>query len=300
MPKRNKIEKSNQKVDLKELRKLKKNFLILLDKDEDFRHEVRGILGYKDIIDEIRTLRKDFNEFVKLSEKHWEENNKRWKENEKRWQENNKKWEENEKRWQENQEELRKLREDLNNLRKDFNEFVKLSEKRWEENQKRWEENEKRWQENEKRWQEADRKFKWIMTALEDIRDAIGGGFEYYTARVVKLILKERGFESYVRANVNLRIDGKYKEVDIFCDEPLVIGEVKVKLSSQEEMLEKLDKLEEVGKWLKESTGSDIYMKVFAVEFISSDLLKVLQDEAEKRNIYLIVGREIEKIEVLI
>ena len=38
--------------------------------------------------------------------------------------------------------------------------------------------------------QELFREVKWLHGALIDIRDALGGGFEYYTANVVRAILR--------------------------------------------------------------------------------------------------------------
>jgi hypothetical protein len=153
---------------------IRKEIIRLLKEDESFRYEVLGLLGIRYLMDELRKLSEDFNRFIRLSERRRRVNEKRWRENAKLWEEN----------------------------------F-----KRWEENDRRWRENEKRWQENFKRWENADKTFKWLINALTDIRDALGGGFEYYSGRVVKLLMKERGIDCDIRVNVTLPIDG-YKEVD--------------------------------------------------------------------------------------
>jgi hypothetical protein len=189
---------------------IRKELIRLLKEDESFRYEVLGLLGIRDLMDELRKLREDFNRYIRLSERRWRENEKRWRENAKLWEENFKRWEEN--------------------------------DRRWKENEKRWEENEKRWEENFKRWENADKTFKWLINALTDIRDALGGGFEYYSGRVVKLLMKERGIDCDIRVNVTLPIDG-YKEVDIFCSDPLIVGEVTVTLRSIEEAKNQLEKL---------------------------------------------------------
>ena len=340
-------------------RDLRSEFIRLLKEDERFRYEVLGLLGLREIVDELRKLRRDFNRYIKLSEerwrkneerwrknekrwqenaklweenfKRWEENEKRWKENEKRWEENNRRWEENEKRWQENfkrweenekkweinarlwEENFKRWEENEkrwqeNDKRWELN--AKLWEenfKRWEENEKRWKENEKRWEENDKRWElnfklweenfkrweEADKKFKWLMNALTELRDAVGGGFEYYTSRVVKLIMKERGIDCDVRANVTLPIDG-YKEVDIFCDEPLIVGEVTVSLRSIEEAKNQLEKLYIGVAAAEKLTNKKVYLKVLAVEFAKEEVANFLKEISEKEGIYLILGREID------
>lgn len=51
------------------------------------------MLGLDTIISELKKLREDFQTFVKLEERRWEENNRRWEENNKRWEEAYKRFE---------------------------------------------------------------------------------------------------------------------------------------------------------------------------------------------------------------
>ncbi|PLJ78209.1 hypothetical protein [Infirmifilum sp. SLHALR2] len=245
---------------------LKLELLRLLREDEEFRLAVAGLLGLGEILEELRKLREDFNAFVRESEKRWEENARRWEENAKRWEENEKRWEELNKRWEEN---------------------ARL----WEENMRRWEENAKRWEENARRWEEADRKFRWLMTALAEIRDSLGGAFEYYTANVVKALLSERGFICGVRVNVTLPVDG-FREVDVFCPEPLVVGEATTSLRTIEEAERELAKLMSNVEAAERFTGGKAYVKVLAVETAPADVVEHLRRRAAELNVYLIVGRE--------
>jgi hypothetical protein len=48
---------------------LRKELIRLLKEDESFRYEVLGLLGIRDIMDELRKLRKDFNHFMRLGER---------------------------------------------------------------------------------------------------------------------------------------------------------------------------------------------------------------------------------------
>jgi hypothetical protein len=54
--------------------------------------------------------------------------------------------------------------------------------------------------------------------------------------------MKERGIDCDIRVNVTLPING-YKEVDIFCSDPLIVGEVTVTLRNIEEAKNQLEKL---------------------------------------------------------
>jgi DNA repair exonuclease SbcCD ATPase subunit len=238
---------------------IRKEIIRLLKEDESFRYEVLGLLGIRDLMDELRKLREDFNRYIRLSERRWRENEKRWRENAKLWEENFKRWEEN--------------------------------DRRWKENEKRWEENEKRWEENFKRWENADKTFKWLINALTDIRDALGGGFEYYCGRVVKLLMKERGIDCDIKVNVTLPIDG-YKEVDIFCSDPLIVGEVTVTLRSIEEAKNQLEKLNIAVNSAEKFTNKKTYLKVLSVEYSNEKVANYLKEKCKEEGIYLILGRE--------
>jgi hypothetical protein len=55
-----------------------------------------------------------------------------------------------------------------------------------------------------------------MIAALSEIGYALGGGFGYFAARVVKSVLRKRGVGCDVRINVTLPVDG-FREVDLFC-----------------------------------------------------------------------------------
>ena len=210
---------------------LKKRIIDLLREDEEFRLAVTGLLGLDAILLELKKLREDFNKFIELEEKRWEENRLRWEEQERRWEENNRRWEENNKRW----EELNKRWEENN--------------KRWEENWRRWEEQEKRWEENNKRWEEAYRRFEAIEAELARLSKAVaeigvvlgsigrrwGRDLERAVLEIYRHALEERGIEpGKVEKFVYVDSEGKYYkkgariEVDIYVhDERLYLIEVK-------------------------------------------------------------------------
>jgi hypothetical protein len=258
----------------------KRRFLKALETDEEFRLAVAGLLGLGEILQELRDLRRRMDRYIRISERRWREWRETWRkfleENERRWEENEKRWEENDKRWQMWYETWRK--------------FLEENEKRWEENRKRWEENEKRW--------EAQFSFnRWVRSALTEIRDALGGGFEYFAARVVEAVLRERGVECSVRVNVTLPVDG-FKEVDLFCPEPLVVGEVSVAVRSVEEtegLLEQLRRAAEAGEKL---TKRRPYLKVLAVEFAPRDVAEYLKARCEGEGVYLILGRDYDRLNI--
>ncbi|MGC8994599.1 MAG: hypothetical protein ACP5J0_04280 [Pyrobaculum sp.] len=57
---------------------LREEFLRLLEEDEEFRMAVAGYLGLREVLEELRRLREDFNKFVKERQVRWEEANRRF------------------------------------------------------------------------------------------------------------------------------------------------------------------------------------------------------------------------------
>ncbi len=269
----------------------KRRFLKALETDEEFRLAVAGLLGLGEILRELRDLRRRMDRYIRLSERRWREWRETWKkfleENEKQWEENRKRWEENDKRWQMWYETWRK--------------FLEENERRWKENEKRWLTWYETWrkflEENEKRWEAQFSFNRWVRSALTEIRDALGGGFEYFVARVVETVLRERGVECSVHVNVTLPVDG-FKEVDLFCPEPLVVGKVSVAVRSVEEaegLLEQLRKAAEAGEKL---TKRRPYLKVLAVEFAPRDVAEYLKMRCEGEGVYLILGRDYDRLNI--
>ena len=196
---------------------------------------------------------------------------------------------------------LGEILQELKDLRERMDRYIKLNEKRWRKWYKTWnkflKEHEIRWEENRKRWEEQFRFNRWVQSALTEIRDALGGGFEYFAARVVEAVLRERGVECSVRVNVTLPVDG-FKEVNLFCPEPLVVGEVSVAVRSVEEaegLLEQLRRAVEAGEKL---TSRRVYLKVLAVEYAPKDAADYLRKQSEKEEIYLILGREYDRLNI--
>jgi hypothetical protein len=203
---------------------------------------------------------------------------------------------------------LGEILRELRDLRRRMDRYIRLSERRWrewretwrkflEENERRWEENRKWWEENEKLWEAQFSFNRWVRSALTEIRDALGGGFEYFAARVVEAVLRERGVECSVRVNVTLPVDG-FKEVDLFCPEPLVVGEGSVAARSVEEaegLLEQLHRAAEAGEKL---TKRRPYLKVLAVEFAPRDVAEYLKARCEGEGVYLILGRDYDRLNI--
>ncbi|WP_161997923.1 hypothetical protein, partial [Escherichia coli] len=82
--------------------------------------------------------------------------------------------------------------------------------------------------------------------------------------------------------HVNLPVDG-YKEVDVFCDDPLIVAETSLSLRSIEEAEKKIEKLELAAKSAEKLTGKKIFMKFFSVEFATKEVIEFLREKAQEK-----------------
>jgi len=245
----------------------------------------------REVAEALKALADYLREFVKQQQKFNEELKKFIDEQEKRWEENEKRWVEAYKRFEAIEGEIARLREDLNKLREDFNKFAAMQEKRWEENEKRWRENDAKW-ERAFRFIEEQLKFnRWVERALSEIRESLGGAYEYYTAHWIELHLAEKGYECKALVNVTLPINGG-KEIDVICRDPLVVGEATVSIKSIEDAERKIAKLLEAVEAAEKFYGRKAYMKVLAVENTPEEVAAYLKRRAEELEIVLVLGRE--------
>jgi len=105
--------------------------------------------------------------------------------------------------------------------------------------------------------------------------------------------MKERGIDCDIKVNVTLPIDG-YKEIDIFCSDPLIVGEVTITLRSIEEAKNQLEKLNIATNAAEKFTNEKTYLKVLSVEFANEEVANYLKGKMQRRrNLFNIRKRTI-------
>ncbi|MFP3190059.1 MAG: hypothetical protein RXR31_01805, partial [Thermoproteota archaeon] len=184
-----------------------------------------------------------------------------------------------------------------------FDEIVKRLEehdRKFDEIVKRLEEHDRKFitleEQMRKGFEETERYLKYLTATLEDIKRSIGISLEYYTSNFVEMILKEKGFKDFVvGAHVSLFNPNNktFREIDILCVEPLVVGEVTTVLTSIENAERELNKLLDNTRFVEEFFGKKHFMKLLAVENTTEEVLKYLKSKAKELNITLITGREV-------
>ncbi|MEM1570113.1 MAG: hypothetical protein QXH47_03020 [Candidatus Bathyarchaeia archaeon] len=241
---------------------LKKELLRLLEEDEEFRFAVAGLLGLRELMEELRrlwmevkALREDYN---KRFEEHREELKSLRAEQEKLWMEVKALREGQEKLW----ENVTKLWEEVRELRRDFREM--------REEQRR------------------------LRASFETFGKALNVTFEHYTCSFVKLMLENMGYFDVEIDRKVLLHDGRIYEVNVFSEDPLVVGEVTLYLENLDVARNELNKLSERIEIAEKLAGKKAMLKLLAVGNASKDVLEYLKEECRRMNIKLIFGREFE------
>jgi len=216
----------------------KLRILKTLEVDIEFRYAIAGYLGIREILEELRRLREDFNTFVKEQEKRWEENNRRWEEAIKRLEEHSRRLEEHSRILAEHSKRLEELSKRLEEFTKRVEEHSRILEK----HSQVLEEHSRRLEELSKRVEGLDRRVERLEIAVGELKVAVGSmgrrmgrDLELLVLNLYRDSIERFGIDVKRIEKVSIRDrEGKYLsrdakiEVDIYMsDETVYMVEVK-------------------------------------------------------------------------
>jgi predicted nuclease with TOPRIM domain len=176
--------------------KLKREFIELLETDKEFRYTVAGYLGLSEVL---RRMDRMEERMLALEERML-------------------KLEERMLRVEENQERLWE------------------AVKRLEENQERLWEAVKRLEENQRKLWEAvkgleegqNKLWRYVKSGFKELREMLGVTFEATARAFIDVLLDEMGYPEASVSVKHFAVDGEVVEVDAFCEDPLVVGEIPI------------------------------------------------------------------------
>ncbi|MEL9998056.1 MAG: hypothetical protein QXH99_06150 [Sulfolobales archaeon] len=288
---------------------VKRTFIELLEKDVEFRYAVAGYLGLSEILrsieklwEEVRSLREEVRKLWENQNKLWENQNRLWEEVRSLREETKKLWENQNRLW----EEVKALREGQNKLWENQNKLWENQNRLWEEVKALREGQNKLWEEVRglrEDFRRLERRVSRLERGMSSLAMTVGVTLDYYTAAFIEELLRDLGIpEEKIRIKVNIVLrnpEGVEREVDIFNRDPLIVGEVTTYIGSVEGVKEEVGKVLEDVRFVESMFGSKVYMAVLAVENISEDVVKYLEDECRRYNIRLVYGREIPRLDRL-
>jgi len=272
-------------------RRLKKEFLDLLEKDLEFRYAVAGFLGFSEILRRLDEHDKKFEEILAETRALREDQHKLWEGQNKLWENANKLW-----------EEVKSLREDQHRLWEEVRGLREGQSRLWEEVKALREDQHKLWEEV-RGLREVYVKLEGRVTGLEravaTLARTVGATLNDFVASFVEEMLRLSSVpEEKIKVSASARIvyGETVREVDLFNVDPLVVGQVTTYISSIDEAKSELDKLLEDVRFIERITGKKVFMAILAVENAPSDVVEFLEAECEKLGLKFIPGRLITKI----
>ncbi|MBS7635422.1 hypothetical protein KEJ34_08100 [Candidatus Bathyarchaeota archaeon] len=243
--------------------KLKREFIELLEKDVEFRYTVAGYLGLSEILKRLDRLEEGH-------EKIWGEIMSLREDQKKLWEGQNRLW-----------EEIKSLREDQRRL--------------WENQSKLWENQNRLWEEVKALRLEQERMHKYMITGFRELSRTLGVTFEDHVAAFLEVMLEEMGYEGARIGKKYFVHEGEVKEVNIFCEEPLVIGEATVSIRSIDEAEKEIEKIVERVRIVEEKYGRKPLLTILSVARVTPEASGVLRTLAEKSGVKLVLAKEIEE-----
>jgi uncharacterized protein YoxC len=292
--------------------RLRRQFLKLLEEDKEFRYTVAGYLGLGEILKRLdsieENIRKIWEEIRGLregQERLWEGQNRLWEEvkalregQEKLWDGQNKLW-----------EEVKQLREGQNKLWEEVKALREGQEKLWEEvkllregQNKLWEGQNRLWEEvkalregQEKLWASHRRLENYMRSAFGELRTALGVTYEMHAAAYLTMMLYEMGYEKAEVVSKSFVEDGEIVEVDLFNEEPLVVGEVTLAVKDVGDAEREVEKVMRRVGLVERIFGRRVFMAVLSVANLYPEAADILKSLAARNGIRLILGREIKE-----
>jgi uncharacterized protein YoxC len=292
--------------------RLRRQFLKLLDEDKEFRYTVAGYLGLGEILKRLdsieENIRKIWEEIRGLregQEKLWEGQNRLWEEvkalregQEKLWDGQNKLWEEV-KQLREGQnklwEEVKALREGQEKLWEEVKQLREGQNKLWEGQNRLWEEVKALREGQEKLWASHRRLENYMRSAFGELRTALGVTYEMHAAAYLTMMLYEMGYEKAEVVSKSFVEDGEIVEVDLFNEEPLVVGEVTLAVKDVGDAEREVEKVMRRVGLVERIFGRRVFMAVLSVANLYPEAADTLKSLTARNGIRLILGREIKE-----
>jgi predicted nuclease with TOPRIM domain len=285
--------------------RLRRQFLKLLDEDKEFRYTVAGYLGLGEILrrldsieENIRKIWEEIRGLREGQEKLWEGQNRLWEEvkalregQEKLWDGQNKLW-----------EEVKQLREGQNKLWEEVKALREGQEKLWDGQNKLWEGQNRLWEEvkalregQEKLWASHRRLENYMRSAFGELRTALGVTYEMHAAAYLTMMLYEMGYEKAEVVSKSFVEDGEIVEVDLFNEEPLVVGEVTLAVKDVGDAEREVEKVMHRVGLVERVFGRRVFMAILSVANLYPEAADTLKSLTARNGIRLILGREIKE-----
>ncbi|MCC6065055.1 MAG: hypothetical protein LM576_03645, partial [Thermofilum sp.] len=165
--------------------------------------------------------------------------------------------------------------------------------KLWREVRRMREDQRKLWESHEKLSSRVDRLERYVRSGFEGLQRALRYTFEDFASGFVKVMLEDMGYPGARVGRGYVLHEGRVLEVDILCEDPLVVGEATLKVETPEEAEAEVAKLLERAEAAKRVYGREPLLKVLCVARAEPAAAETLRKLAAAHGIKLAMGEEI-------
>jgi DNA repair exonuclease SbcCD ATPase subunit len=261
---------------------LKEQILDLLEKDREFRYAVAGLIGLQEILQRLDRHEEIMQKMLERLDRH-EETIQKMLQRLDRHEEIMQKMLE---RLDRHEESIKRLWEEVKALREN-------QEKLWENQNKLWLEV-KELREGQKRLErELQNTRNYMMRGFREIKSSLRKSFHGSAAAFVEFLLAEMGYDASVDRKIFVQ-ENEPVEIDLFCERPLVVGEVTLKIESEEDAKKELEKLMKKVRIAERIFGKPEFI-FLVVANASKEAEGLLRKICGERGIRLVLGKEIEE-----
>jgi hypothetical protein len=168
-----------------------------------------------------------------------------------------------------------------------------------EERMLRVEENQERLWEAVKRLEEGqNRLWRYVKSGFKELREMLGVTFEATARAFIDVLLDEMGYPEASVSVKHFAVDGEVVEVDAFCEDPLVVGEITDYIKSRDEAESEVEKLRSRISLVERRYGRRVMLALLVVATAFEEVSSHLREVAGRNGILVVLSREIrEKLE---
>ena len=140
--------------------------------------------------------------------------------------------------------------------------------------------------------------WKYVDSGFRGLREMLGVTFEATARAFIDVLLDEMGYPEASVSVKHFAVDGEVVEVDAFCEDPLVVGEITNYIKSRDEAESEVEKLRDRVSLVEGRYGRRVMLAVLVVATASEEVSSHLREVAGRNGILVVLGREIrEKLE---
>jgi hypothetical protein len=134
-----------------------------------------------------------------------------------------------------------------------------------------------------------------VYSGFKGLKEMVGMTLEETVRKLIASLLKVMGYSEASVSVMRFKVDGKEVEVDAFCEDPLVVGEITNYIRSRDEAESEVEKLRDRVSLVERRYGRRVMLAVLVVAIASEEVSSYLREVAGRNGILVVLGREIRK-----